>query len=234
MTQPFAQTLTAALDWVPGIDCSVWQDDNNTPQMMDFVQSYQAGARFVFIKTSQGSRIDGDFVMNGKRAARTPLKLGYYHFIDWYTGAAAQARTFLTVIKGEARSLPAVLDFEKRTGCPGKKKATNILLYMVKALQDSLGEDPMIYTSPSFWAEFGSSSQFFARLPLWLAHYIPYRWMEVPWPWPGADFWQWTSKGNGPKYGAESKSIDLNWCLQPAKYGLLENVGQVSNLPAPV
>jgi lysozyme len=223
--------LSVSADWTPGIDCSIWQDDNNTPQMMDFAKAYQAGARFVFIKASQGPRIDGDFMLNAKSAARSPLKIGYYHFIDWFTGPAAQARLFLTVIKGEARHLPAVLDFEKRSGCPGKKKASSALLYMVKAIQDGLGENPMIYTSPSFWTEFGSTSHDFARLPLWLAHYISYRWMEVPWPWAtadagGVDFWQYTSKGPGPQYGSESKSIDLNWCLKPQKYGLATKPAQ--------
>jgi GH25 family lysozyme M1 (1,4-beta-N-acetylmuramidase) len=36
----------------PGIDVSRWQDDNNTPQQIDFRKAYAAGARFVFIKAS--------------------------------------------------------------------------------------------------------------------------------------------------------------------------------------
>ena len=42
---------------IPGIDISVWQDDNSTSQKMDFHKAKTAGARFVFIKISEPKKI---------------------------------------------------------------------------------------------------------------------------------------------------------------------------------
>ena len=75
----------------------------------------------------------------------------------------------------------------------------------------------MIYTSPGYWNTNGKikgTSKFDARwlyYPLWIAHYTSADQPIVPKPWEDWLFWQYSAKGNGPKYGAESKSIDLNW-----------------------
>ena len=34
---------------VLGLDCSVWQDNNSTPQMIDFNKAVSRGIKFVFI-----------------------------------------------------------------------------------------------------------------------------------------------------------------------------------------
>jgi GH25 family lysozyme M1 (1,4-beta-N-acetylmuramidase) len=49
---------------IPGIDVSVWQDDNSTSQKMDFNKAKTAGARFVFIKVSERGGVDQDFLDN--------------------------------------------------------------------------------------------------------------------------------------------------------------------------
>ena len=49
---------------IEGIDVSVWQDDNSTPQKMDFSKAKAAGARFVFIKACERGFIDPDFIYN--------------------------------------------------------------------------------------------------------------------------------------------------------------------------
>ncbi len=59
-----------------GIDVSLWQDNNSTPQMVDFAKAKSAGASFVFIKASQGLYLDPDFVMNWQNAGTAGILRG--------------------------------------------------------------------------------------------------------------------------------------------------------------
>ena len=77
MTTPFTmtdvypyrfETMVNVPDRTLGIDVSKWQDDNSTPQRMDFKKAYDAGARFVFIKASQACWMDEDMLYNWKSA----------------------------------------------------------------------------------------------------------------------------------------------------------------------
>ena len=78
----------------------------------------------------------------------------------------------------------------------------------------------MIYTSPGFWNSYGKikdTSRFDPKwnyYPLWVAHYTTAAAPQVPEPWKSMSdwtFWQYTANGNGLLYGAESKSLDMNW-----------------------
>ena len=79
----------------------------------------------------------------------------------------------------------------------------------------------MIYTSPGFWNSYGknkTTGQFEASwsyYPLWIAHYTTASAPILPEPWKSANvpwlFWQHSNTGDGLKFGAESKAIDLNW-----------------------
>lgn len=74
----------------------------------------------------------------------------------------------------------------------------------------------MIYTSPGFWNSYGKikgSNRFdqkWAYFPLWVAHYGCDSPM-VPKPWKKWLFWQYSATGDGVKFGAESKGLDMNW-----------------------
>ena len=47
-----------------GVDISVWQDLNSTPQMYDPWKTRKQNGVFVGIKASQANWIDPDFIMN--------------------------------------------------------------------------------------------------------------------------------------------------------------------------
>ncbi len=67
-----------------------------------------------------------------------------------------------------------------------------------------------LYTAPGFWKQYGSQDPKWARRPLWVANWgvtTP----VVPAPWKTWTYWQFTNKGNGPLYGAESLDLDMDW-----------------------
>ncbi|WP_255317366.1 glycoside hydrolase family 25 protein [Candidatus Magnetobacterium casense] len=192
---------------VPGIDCSVWQDDNSTPQKMDFGKAVAAGARFVFIKASQGTWLDEDFTYNWKAAKEAGLYRGAYHYLDWSALGKVQADFFCGVLRNDPGELAPVVDYECR-----KNVTKDAILWLNTFLAVLRGErgEVMIYTSPDYWKNYGSTNEYYALFPLWIANHDAIK-PIVPKPWTDWTFWQWTDKGDGRKYGAESAGLDMNW-----------------------
>lgn len=210
---------------VQGIDVSHWQDDKSTPQKMDFKKAYAKGARFVFIKVSERGFIDMDFEYNWKAAKDAGLLRGGYHFLRWDLSGLLQARIFCDVLQDDPGELPAVSDFEAPN--QGSIYPSNALLeqFLIE-VENKTRRKSIIYTSPTFWNTHGRNKvtkQFdnkWAYYPLWIANYFnvyqpgvtqPY--LIEPWKSAGKTwtFWQYSDKGDGPAYGAESATIDLNW-----------------------
>jgi len=212
---------------IPGIDVSHWQNDKSTPQRMNFEKAKAAGAKFVFIKVSERGGMDEDFKLNWQNAKLAGIPRGGYHFLRWDISGLLQARIFCELLKDDPGELPPVADFEAPVK-DGKYPSNSLLAQFLEAVESILGKKPMIYTSPGFWNSYGKNKNTgrfdasWAYYPLWIAHYTsaaaP---MEIePWkthalnnsegskPWL---FWQYTPVGDGLKFGAESKGIDLNW-----------------------
>lgn len=193
-----------------GADYSVWDDDNSTAQPVNFNTAKAAGLSFVFIKSSQAAWADQDFLVNWANARTAGIPRGAYHFLDWTKPALDQARFFCGLLKSDPGELPPVLDYECRTNIPGAGTARLAAMTFLQEVLRQTGVTPIIYTSPGYWSEFGSSDQGWARFPLWIAN-VGVMAPMVPAPWTKWTFWQDTFQGDGPKYGAESKSLDLDW-----------------------
>ena len=205
---------------IPGIDVSHWQNDKSTPQKMDFSKSLAAGAKFAFIKVSERGGMDEDFFINWKSAKAAGIPRGGYHFLRWDISGLLQARIFCELL--ERRSRRAAACSRLRGAHQGRKISLKCLLaQFLEAVETILGKKPMIYTSPGFWNSYGKNKNTgrfdasWSYYPLWIAHYTgaaapqeiePWKSSKVPWT-----FWQYTPVGDGLKYGAESKGIDLNW-----------------------
>ena len=58
---------------IQGIDVSHWQDDNSTPQQVNFKKAKAAGAEFVFIKASERLYVDADYTWTWDAAAAAGL-----------------------------------------------------------------------------------------------------------------------------------------------------------------
>lgn len=210
---------------IKGIDVSHWQDDKSTPQKMNFKKAVDQGAKFVFIKVSERGGIDRDFEYNWKSAKDAGLLRGGYHFLRWDLSGLVQARMFSDILYDDPGELPPVADFEAPR--KGSRYPSNSLLeqFLVE-VENKTNRRPMIYTSPGYWRLHGRNKitkqfeQKWAYYPLWIAHYFKTyqtgvsKPMDIQ-PWSGMGktwtFWQYSANGDGLAFGAESKSIDLNW-----------------------
>lgn len=194
-----------------GTDISVWQDDNSTAQQIDFAKMASAGAKFTFVKASQADWIDPDLVYNWQEAKYFMLRSAY-HFLDWTTDPLIQARRFYNTVKLDIGELPPMADYECRTNPPTPAVAISNLDKFCLEVEQLFAKTPIIYTSPSYWHDYGSSDPKWARYPLYIAHWLALT-PTIPAPWTAATFWQWTNKGDGPKFGAESLQIDLDYFM---------------------
>jgi lysozyme len=193
-----------------GIDCSQWQDEDSTPQMMDFTKAIQNGARFEFTKVSQATWLDEDFIMNWHNARLAGILRGGYHFLDWTKPALEQARFCAGALANDPGELPLVMDYECRTGAPAPAVARREALTFLVEVEQLLGRKPILYTSPGYWFDFGSHDPYWKQFDLWIAHYEVTR-PAVPAPWTEWRFWQYTCRGPGLLMGAESRYIDMDW-----------------------
>ena len=203
--EPMAYTL--------GIDVSKWQDDNSTAQQMDFTKSVAMGAKFVFIKSSQRLWTDEDILYNWKTAKAAGLLRGAYHFLDWGVSPKDQAQYAWSVIQNDPGELPPVIDFEYWN--PPPANAYDMLWNYVVEMERLSGKKPIIYTGAFFWESYGTQADVWKNYPLWIASYSTQEYMEYNLdrltPWNKWHFWQYSSKGDGIAFGAESLNLDMNY-----------------------
>ena len=194
-----------------GTDVSKWQNDISTPQVIDFAKMVAGDIVFTGIKVSQGNWADRDYSLNWENAHKASLPRLGYHYLDWRYGPTAQGHFFAGMLKNDGGEILPVADYEMRMYNPGRYLARTNLKTFVNTVEQDLGREVMIYTSPSFWKEFGSPDDpFFAARKLWIANYYVNA-PVIPAPWTRWTFWQYTDLGDGLSLGAESKELDMNW-----------------------
>lgn len=200
---------------VLGIDCSFYQDDNDTPQQIDFNKMKSNGASFVIIRAGQNTWVDPDFAYNWKKAKEAGLARGSYWFYDSRAKPEIQAELYYSQFKGDFGELPLFADFEESYGGVYKGVANwKIFTNKLKSLLIGTTAIVGIYTAYYYWLDNTSqaSSEYFKDFPLWIAQYssspslVPYPWTKDNWM-----FWQFTEKGDGLAFGAESLNIDVNY-----------------------
>ena len=196
---------------VQGPDYSIWDDNNSTPQRVDFAKCKAAGAPFCFIKSSQANFIDQDLIYNWSNAKAAGLLRGAYHYMTYEISPIMQAEYMWSLLKSDPGELPLVVDFEYRLPGLTRSTAAGALKAFIERLTQLSGRKPMIYTSPSYWNEFGTTDAYWAQYPLWIAHYTSYAEPLTPSPWKFWYFWQFTDRADGLKYGSEAKEVDMNY-----------------------
>ncbi|MCC6146318.1 MAG: glycoside hydrolase family 25 protein [Anaerolineaceae bacterium] len=196
-----------------GIDVSFWQDNNSTPQQIDWRKAKTAGAVFAFIKASQATFTDSDFDYNWQEAKAASILRGAYHFYDYRISPKTQADHVIKLLKGDPGELPPVLDLEQHPNWPLPPRDTllSAIKTFLETLEKAVGRKPLFYTNPSMiYYTLKPVPSWLSAHPLWIAHYgVPQPTMINPWTtW---TFWQWTNKGDGLAFGMESKELDMNW-----------------------
>ncbi len=190
---------------VIGVDVSHWQGD------MDWDRCLQAGAVFAFVRAgsiSTSGVLYADYKWE-RNKIEAPLRLpcGAYWFFRPQFDPVSQADFFCALLEGVELKLPPVLDVESDGGLSPAAYADAI-----KACLDRIEaryRKPIIYTSRSKWA-YVEPRPYWGNYELWVAHYTTSDTPLLPSAWQRWTFWQFTASGDGPAYGAQSASIDLN------------------------
>jgi GH25 family lysozyme M1 (1,4-beta-N-acetylmuramidase) len=185
-------------DGLPGHDVSSWQGN------VDWAAVAAAGARFAFIKATEGTTyVNPYFGQQYGGAYAVGLVRGAYHFaLPDRSSGTAQAAWFAThggAWSADNQTLPGALDIEYNpygATCYGLSQAA-----MVSWLSAFLNEYfarttrwPVIYTTTNWWQTCtGNYPGFGATSPLWIA-----RWSNevgpLPAGWSTYAFWQWTNQ----------------------------------------
>ncbi|AEO63930.1 glycoside hydrolase family 25 protein [Thermothielavioides terrestris NRRL 8126] len=189
---------------VQGFDISHYQPN------VDFAAAYNAGARFVIIKATEGtSYIDPSFSSHYTGATKAGLIRGGYHFAHpGETTGAAQADYFIAHGGGwtpDGITLPGMLDLESESNGECWGLSASAMVAWIRDFSDRyherVGVYPMLYTNPSWWQTCtGNSNAFVNTNPLVLAHYSSSV-GTIPGGWPYQTIWQ---NSDSYKYGGDS------------------------------
>ena len=179
-----------------GTDISRWQHPGGQP--IDFVKMYNAGARYVFIKASDGDAIEGNGLGHGNAsvwfrvdrdaAQAAGLLTGFYHFAqlpssndpaviirsarlqaDLAIGRLAQAGGY------NAKDLPYVFDLEVAPSGVSRASITLFSKTWLDEMERRTGKRPIVYASPSYLegkVSRSSTDSWWRNSPLWIAHYM--------------------------------------------------------------
>ncbi len=196
-----------------GIDISKWNGN------WDATKAKQAGATFVFIKASQATSTDPEFLVNWQKAKDAGLLRGAYHYLDYTKPGMDQANYFADLLKNDPGELPPTVDYELRRTDNNPSAALGFLRDWLDQLtkrselfEDASVKQPMIYTGPGFWVEYGDQTKrdYWIQFPLWNAHWTTSSTPMIPPPWTLWQFWQFTDKGPGEAFGSEGLKMDMN------------------------
>ena len=191
-----------------GCDVSLYQNAVSTPQYVNFATMKKNGASFVIIRASQANYVDRDMVWNWSNAKAAGILRGAYHFLTWDIDPNKQADFFCNLVQYDLPELGLFADFEWWATVPSNALA--ILDAFCTRVENNTNRPCGVYTAPGFWQPNGNQDPKWIKRPLWQAQWgvtAP----TVIKPWKNWTFWQYTSKGDGLKYGCESLSVDMDF-----------------------
>jgi lysozyme len=195
-----APSTDAPAGQLEGIDVSHWQGTINWPMVAG------AGKKFAILKATQGTwYTDPTYAGNHASAKAAGLWTGAYHFAEpdaTPNDAALEAAYFVSRMNLGVNDLIPALDLEQAGGLSVAALQAWVTTFMGEVTR-RIGNRPMIYTSPAFWAKYMGNTTALADAgykTLWVAHWgvaAP----TVPannWGGKGWTFWQYTSSGTVP------------------------------------
>ncbi|MDJ0316478.1 GH25 family lysozyme [Arthrobacter antibioticus] len=201
--EPTVNEQPPGTDGLPlGLDVSGWQGNVN------WVAVKNAGARFAYVKTSEGPWTLNDyFAQQYNGAAGVGIIRGGYHFArPNLSSGSSQAKVMLESGGGwtsDGMTLPPALDIEdnpyvktdKTNLCYGLSPTALVgwISDFTQTIRAATGRDAVIYTSYYFWQQcLGGSQAFASANPLWIAaYYASSPWM--PGKWAKHTFWQYAN-----------------------------------------
>ena len=184
-----------------GADLSRYQGD------VDMDQMKEDGIEFVYIKATEGSQYsDEKFQTNWKKAEKSGIPAGAYHFFSFESGGKTQAENYIQTVGELKGRLVPVVDVEfygdMHLNPPAEKDVENELKIFLEALEEEYHVKPVIYTEPGMYRRYLKDS--FVEYRKWMSSiYIPLNW-QYSGDW---DIWQYTDRG---ELRGVSTYIDLN------------------------
>lgn len=189
---------------------------------IDFRKMKAAGASGVIIRAGQRTWVDSQFKANWAAARAAGLPRGSYWFYDSREDPVDQAALWWSLVRDDPGELVHTADLEESYGGPyGKPEHMRSFVAEFQRFSGWMDERIAIYTGYYWWVARVGADTWWRQYGLWLAWYADMSVVRIPGPWDEAEllFWQWTSSGDGPKYGVSSQEIDLNWyCCSPVHF----------------
>ncbi|MCF0185553.1 MAG: hypothetical protein HUJ98_03580 [Bacteroidaceae bacterium] len=226
-----------------GVDVSKWQGDMNWAKAAQNDVEF-AFVRACYRGLNDGGLYDDPKVFDNIQGAYDAgISVGLYCFSQAVTVAEAQAEADRLVAFANSRpgriNLPLVMDYEYGAGHSGrlaaagfnKAQATAIIKAFCERVE-SQGYEAMVYASLSVLKDDMNAAEIVnSGYDIWVARYTRESYAQGgytdPWDvltntqsldgvYPGGDFefWQYSSKGNGKFFGAQSDYIDLDYWFE--------------------
>jgi GH25 family lysozyme M1 (1,4-beta-N-acetylmuramidase) len=201
---------------IKGFDVSAWQDNNNTPQKIDWDKAKAQDSKFCFIRAAYSTVEDEDFKFNWEHSKG--ILRGAYQFYDYRYTAKSQADMFVKLMGSDWGELPPVIDVEQPLENGQPVPFPNAMAYQtgvmtwLKTVEAACGKRPIIYTGQNI-IKYGlriNSTSPLTKYPLWIAEYRAPTGNPNFTPWPGWAFWQWGTPAIGLAYGMESRELDAD------------------------
>ncbi len=183
---------------VKGIDLSAHNG------AVDFDVLSEQGISFAYLKATEGTDFaDRYFIDNARRALRSGIPCGAYHFFRFDTDGELQALNFNDALRGRDFTLPPAIDIEE-WGNPDGYATAHIVERLRKMLQvlERLGHSPILYTNKDGYYRFVRGN--FDNYPLWICSFTnpPLEGARTSWV-----FWQYSHSG---RLDGVEGTVDLN------------------------
>ena len=204
------------------VDISKWNGN------IDFGTMKSSGVKGVMMRAAYSTSKDIKFDRNSQQCEVYGIDYGVYQFATFHyntskeaamTKAKTQADYLISILKGKNIKGYVCLDLELESNYKLNMTAnelTDVTNYYCDLIEKA-GYKPMVYCSVSWLQNNLVASRIHA--PFWVAYYNDTGSYNFPNTGYGKymnsidgkiTMWQYTDKGNGARYGAESEYIDLN------------------------
>lgn len=175
------------------IDISKWQENLDWQYLID------KGVKGVYIRASQGLRMDGMINTHYTNAKHYGLKVGFYHYLDVRVSVNEQAMFFADMVMNYDYDMPLAIDVEENQYSPlPNYEQVRSFVEQTMPLDDRM----VIYSSAHYYNQVSTTDNFGCEL--WVAHYgatTP----DIPKAWDTWHLWQFTSEGF-----ETGQSLDVN------------------------
>ena len=193
-----------------GVDISSYQAD------VDMEKLKEQDIRFVYIKASEGSKLQDDkFASNWENALKAGLPSGAYHFFSFDSPGSDQAENFIASAKASwsdpaIRALRPAVDVEwygdKEQNPPVTEDVHRELRAFVDGVEAACGQKPLIYAGNDIYDRYLRG--YFDDCELWIACRKWPAWVE--WPRGGWTIWQYSDTGELAGALNEAGHVDLD------------------------